>query len=154
MFGTVRGLVEAVPWPRKLRRKLVAYEYRSPTRRVDKKGKFVPLGSMTRPVQIYGRLYRARNMVLHGEPYEKNRLEPGRRHKSWGPLHFEAAVLFRSLLLHALAQAGHGQYVTRPNAAESKKMTLEQHFERWRDVRIAHDEYYKAFGRGLNPRPS
>lgn len=146
-FTTVQALVEQVPWPPSLRRPLTAYEWRSPIRR-DK-----ALRPMMRPVQVYARLYRARNMVLHGEEYERGRLEPGRRHKSWGPLHLEAAVLFRCLLLHTLAKSGHGRYLTQPTSAEIGAMNLGAALARWRDVGLAHDPYLRAFGRGLNPRP-
>ena len=66
-FGDVQRAIEAVAWPKELRRRLAPYEYRSPSRRTK------ALLRMTRPVQVYARLYRARNMVLHGEEYDSCR---------------------------------------------------------------------------------
>ncbi len=140
-FDDVRAAIEAVPWPPRLRRRLAAYEYRSPARRHGS------LGPMTRPVQVYARLYRARNMVLHGEPYERNRLEPGRRNPNWGPLHHEAAVVFRCLLLHFLARHGHGEYESAPGAAETRRIGQGVALARTVSARFAHRVFERALGR-------
>jgi hypothetical protein len=145
-FANVRNSIEAVPWPQRLRRRLAPYEWRSPGRRTT------VLPRMIRPVQIYGRLYRARNMVLHGEDYERGRLEPGRRHRTWGPLHLEAGVVFRCALLNLLATHGHGAYLRQPTAAEARGMTLEDGIARWVAVQRAHDNYVAALGRGQRGR--
>jgi hypothetical protein len=145
-FDSVRTGIESIRWPKRLRRKLVAYEYRSPSRRHN------PLARMSRPVQVYARLYRARNMVLHGEDYERGRLEPGRRHASWGQLHLEVAVVFRCALLHYLAQHGHGAFAVRPNRWEARHMTWQEVASRFADENIAHGTYFRALGRGLPGR--
>ena len=145
-IGAVSSRIDNVPWPPRLRRKLAPYDYRSPDRRKD------PLPSksarMTRPVQVYARLYRARNMVLHGEDYERGRLEPGRGHKTWGPLHLEAAVVFRCLLLHVLSAQGFGTYPSRPTAAEDGRHDLGSSLRRRRDAWLAHGAYETALGSG------
>ena len=143
----VRTLIDGVPWSKRLRRRLAPYEYRSPNRRRSA-SVFRPLKGMTRPVQIYARLYRARNMVLHGEDYERNRLEPGRRNASWGYLQFESAAVFRCVLLHVLAGHGYGTYLVPPSEREAKRLGLAAALDRHLKAGFHHDPFYESLGCG------
>ena len=55
-------------------------------------------GFTTRPVQVYGRLYRVRNSFLHGDRVPRSGIE-SKRHPSWGNLSIQVPLLYRSLLL-------------------------------------------------------
>ena len=62
-------------------------------------------GMTTRPVQVYGRLYRVRNAFLHGDRIPADRIEQ-RRHSTWGDLAIQVPMLFRAIVLLSLSDAG------------------------------------------------
>ncbi|MBK9374885.1 MAG: hypothetical protein IPN03_14455 [Holophagales bacterium] len=61
----------------------------------------------TLPVQTYGRIYKLRNDCLHGvRHFQSGGLEED-QDAAWGQLQIQAPVLYRSVLLSSLADAGH-----------------------------------------------
>lgn len=94
----VSELINRVPWPDpSLRRRS-----RVPVVGAGRRG---PKGRVNPPVQVYGRLYAARNAYLHGEPElaaARRHLSDGRR----GRMEAQAAILYRFVLLRVLADAG------------------------------------------------
>jgi len=84
-FPHVSSMIKRVPWAsRSLRKPAV--------RAIDRPG------LTTRPVQVYGRLYRVRNSFLHGDRLPAGSIEP-HRHPTWGHLSIQVPLLFRSVLL-------------------------------------------------------
>jgi hypothetical protein len=104
----VANLIRSVPWTSaRLRRR-----------------RFSPLGYTRRgierpttlPVQIYLRLYRLRNKVLHGDPLQEGATEPQRR-KKWGALMSQAPVLYRNVVLWLLDRHGFGRFAAKSPTA-------------------------------------
>jgi len=152
-FEDVRRVVEAVPWPKELRRKLAHYDSRSPHLLSHRPARLTaPKPPMTRPVQVCSRLYRTRNLVFHGEPIRGPYLRDRRRHRSWGHLPYEGAALFRCVLLQALASHGHGSYAVPLSEREERTLDtgldmtdrLIRRLTASRAIEEAHGEYYSA----------
>ncbi|MGH9364349.1 MAG: hypothetical protein ACRD1B_03665, partial [Thermoanaerobaculia bacterium] len=111
----VANLIRSVPWTstRLSRRRFSPLGYK-------RQGKELPT---TLPVQIYLRLYRLRNKVLHGDPLQEGATEPGRR-KSWGSLLCQAPVLYRNVVLWLLARRGFGRFPVKEPTAEALVVVL------------------------------
>jgi len=151
-IGNVRTFVEAVPWHgKRVRLKRYAFDYRSAHRRT---GVAFPAGwsRVSKPVRVYGRLYRARNLMLHGEELPPMGLEPEGR-KGWGPLDLQAAALYRCVLLHQLSLDGFGTYPAKPDRATARRMGLVEYGEQYLAAGFAHERYEDALGRDYRGGP-
>ena len=96
-FRHVGAMIKAVPWKdKKLRVKSRASVG-------ARKGERTVL-----PVQIYGRLYKTRNIYMHGSKMSEGVYEPGKR-KGWGNLFFQVPALYRCVIMHALNSKGFGE---------------------------------------------
>ena len=106
-FKNVSEMIRSVPWhnPKLRKTRYRPIDTRSKRQRIQKG----PLLDTTLPVQIYGRLYRARNDYLHGNPLPTNGVEP-RKRKAWRNLDTQIPVLYRSVVLHLLASHGFGKF--------------------------------------------
>lgn len=96
-FSHVSERIRATPW-----RTPELHERRHEA--VDEKFKDLT----TLPVQIYGRVFKLRNDCLHGVRHFGEGGVEADREANWGLLQIQAPVLYRSVLLAALAEAGFG----------------------------------------------
>ena len=100
-FRDVSRMIKDVPWlDSRLRRKLF--------RAIPREGEPSP-GMTTLPVQVYGRLWRLRNRVLHGTLLPERVDEPDRE-PWWGNLEIQGPALYRGVLLSLLGRQGFGRY--------------------------------------------
>jgi hypothetical protein len=165
-FREVRTAIDSVPWlDSRLRTAAVRHDRRSPSARLDDIRRVsTRAGStrealgrakrgvlLTRPAQVYSRLYRARNVTMHGEELSRGGLEPGRR-PNWGYLDLLAAALYRCVLLHAAETAGHGTYL-RPSVPTAVSLHEDEVLSRmsaYHEAEMAHEIYELAL---RNERP-
>ena len=97
-FRHVSERIKATPWR--------APELREPRHKpVDERFKELT----TLPVRIYGRIFKLRNDCLHGVRHFGDGGIEADRESSWGLLQIQAPVLYRSVLLASLANAGFGR---------------------------------------------
>lgn len=96
-FSDVSSRIKATPW-----RSTELTESRH--QGIDRK----PGELTTLPVQIYGRIFKLRNDCLHGVRHFVDGGIEVKRESSWGVLQTQAPVLYRSVLLAALVEAGYG----------------------------------------------
>lgn len=131
-FDHVKQALLSIPWPEKAlrRQSRVAVD----TRKKEKRTRPLAEPHTTPPVQLYGRLYAARNAYLHGDPeYAKvqRHLFHGRR----GSLQVQAPILFRFLLLRELAHVGLYSFPRVPSWRDpmpaDKKARYSAEFKRW-----------------------
>lgn len=114
----VASLIRSVPWTaaRLRRRAFSPLGYK-------RGGKALPT---TLPVQIYLRLYRLRNKLLHGAALQEGATEPNRR-KKWGSLMSQAPVLYRNVVLCLLERHGFGRFPVREPTADAIVALLGHH---------------------------
>jgi hypothetical protein len=159
-FRHVKAAIERVPWRQaELTTATVRHDSRSPSVRDEQirqarnrpnttpaDVREVSRGQLvTRPVHVYSRLYRARNATMHGEILGRGGLEPGRR-RTWGPIHHQAAALYRCVLFHEVSVGGYGSYprVPLPLPAPWTEQQLGEHMAAHRDAGLAHETYEEA----------
>lgn len=123
-FNDVSQIIKSVPWhTRKLRKNTCkSIETNGTTKNIFNS----PRGRTTKPVQIYGRLYRLRNIYLHGSPLPKRGIE-GLKKYSWGDLFFQIPIIYRCVILKLLEvnQCGSFPSKTRekiPESLDQKKL--------------------------------
>jgi len=102
-YGHVERLIDDIPWINPLLRRK---KYKRVDKTYGKKRTNHDLCSL--PNQIYSRLRKTRNNVLHGDPLRES-IEPIRR-KNWGHLIIQIPALYRCLLLNELVKRDYGEY--------------------------------------------
>lgn len=136
-FCHVATVIKSVPWAtERLRRR----RYRP----IDKR----QCSLTTLPVQIYGRLYKARNHYLHGDSLPENGIELCRR-KSWGQLSVQVPLLFRSIVLHLLCKHGYGTFPMKPDwsvifGGESPPDEFMTNWRNWDSQEMMEEPLWKA----------